>query len=589
MATLAAAGAKAAAAAAAGGDKQRARDQQAGAHAKEEMVRTRKLLESCGKGDLPALKALLFPSSAVPATSADGGGGSGGGGGKGTTSNESSAAPAGASKKEADAEAAVASRRVARTRDANGKSPLHFAAAAGRTATCHFLIDLVRGKDGAAAAYGMVNATDDDGSTPLALCVAAAPDDTVAATTRCLLASAANPTLANKRGVTPLHRAAGEGHCDVMAALLDNQASKQRVDMDRMSDTGSALHWAAAHKRLDAIALLAERGAALDQPNAAGLAPIMVAAAVGAGDVVQALARAGASTAGELPGGITLLHMCTEVPDDSQSLTAVRAVMETEAGRAAVLRRYTPKGAAAGASAAQGLLPIELAARVGNTSVVELLRAPSASVLGTLFDGAVGDANASVANIMAAGAKARAEAEAAAEAAQERQAAQAASSSSLPGDVSAPMATVLPRVTRPAANPENAAKAAALKDAGNAHFRANDLAAAIKCYTEGIELDGANQVLWSNRCACHLKQRHWDAAVFDASAALHIKSDWHKARVRLGKAFMGLERYEDAAVALWEVVQKTDDKDPTKETVTALFQKCIKKARKQHQAKQNSR
>ena len=81
-----------------------------------------------------------------------------------------------------------------------------------------------------------------------------------------------------------------------------------------------------------------------------------------------------------------------------------------------------------------------------------------------------------------------------------------------------------------------------------------------------------------------MNRKNYDAAVFDASAALHVKPDWLKARVRLGKAFMGLRRFEDAAVALWEVVQKEEDAD-TKETVEALFQKAIRLGRKEHKAK----
>ena len=86
--------------------------------------------------------------------------------------------------------------------------------------------------------------------------------------------------------------------------------------------------------------------------------------------------------------------------------------------------------------------------------------------------------------------------------------------------------------------------------------------------------------MWGNRCACHLKLKKYDAAVFDASAALQIDKTWLKARTRLGQAFMGLERFEDAAVTLWEVVQKSEDGE-AKERVTSMFQKCIRRAKQQ--------
>lgn len=93
-------------------------------------------------------------------------------------------------------------------------------------------------------------------------------------------------------------------------------------------------------------------------------------------------------------------------------------------------------------------------------------------------------------------------------------------------------------------------------------------------------MNGGNHILWGNRCACHLKLKKYDAAVFDASAALQIDKTWLKARTRLGQAFMGLERFEDAAVTLWEVVQKSEDGE-AKERVTSMFQKCIRRAKQQ--------
>jgi tetratricopeptide (TPR) repeat protein len=141
------------------------------------------------------------------------------------------------------------------------------------------------------------------------------------------------------------------------------------------------------------------------------------------------------------------------------------------------------------------------------------------------------------------------------------------------------MSIILPQVT--AANESNTDEADQCKEKGNDFFRKGDLENAITAYSEGIALNGGNKILWSNRCACHLKLKMWDAAIFDASAALHIDATWHKARVRLGQAFMGLERYEDAAVALWEVVQKSEEGE-AKDRVTSLFQKAIRKAKQQH-------
>lgn len=150
-------------------------------------------------------------------------------------------------------------------------------------------------------------------------------------------------------------------------------------------------------------------------------------------------------------------------------------------------------------------------------------------------------------------------------------------------DDGTPMKVLLPQITAAATKDKDKIAAEACKQKGNDLFKTGALEEAIAAYSEGIALNGGNHILWGNRCACHLKLKKWDAAVFDASAALHIDKTWHKARVRLGQGFMGLERYEDAAVTLWEVVQKSEDGD-AKERVQSLFQKAVRKAKQQHKA-----
>ena len=528
-------------------------DAKGGEVAKEEMVLTRRFLEACGAGDLEALKRLLF---------------------------------------EELNEEGQAHLRVKKTRDATGKSAMHFAAAAGQAETCAFLYRLVCDNLGANQAKELANAVDEDGSTPLSLCAAAAPAESVVSTSQTLLDFGADPHIANHRGVGPLHRAAGEGHCEVISLLLDRAPddtknhsemtqTKARMINVTSEETGSPLHWAAGEKRVAAVRLLVDRGAELDVPNSAGLAPILLAAAVGCGEAVAVLAEAGASLDVELPGGINLLHICAEMQDPEQAATGIRSVlaaMDKAEKERACAQKYDDQGLR------KGLYAVELAARTGNRAAVELLReASSQTVLQSVVGG---DSDTSVEAIVKAAAKAKSlEDEAVKKAELEGS---GSHDDSQQHASSAPMSVLLPSLTRKAKTEEDATKAEEQKGEGNNHFRAGRVEDAIASYSKGLEYDGANHVLWGNRCACYLRLKNYDAAVFDASAALHVKPDWLKARVRLGKAFMGLKRYEDAAVALWEVVQKEKDQD-TKDTVDALFQKAIRLGRKQHKAKMTGR
>ena len=56
----------------------------------------------------------------------------------------------------------------------------------------------------------------------------------------------------------------------------------------------------------------------------------------------------------------------------------------------------------------------------------------------------------------------------------------------------------------------------ALKDEGNKAFAAKDYDKAIGLFSQAIELDPSNHVLWSNRSAAKAGKRLWDAALEDA-------------------------------------------------------------------------
>ena len=73
-------------------------------------------------------------------------------------------------------------------------------------------------------------------------------------------------------------------------------------------------------------------------------------------------------------------------------------------------------------------------------------------------------------------------------------------------------------------------QAAKLKDQGNSHLQAGDLAKAVECYTEAISLDPSNHVFYSNRSAAYAKDKKYEQALADAKKCVELKPDWSKVR-----------------------------------------------------------
>ncbi|KAL4801958.1 hypothetical protein BDV18DRAFT_147900 [Aspergillus unguis] len=93
----------------------------------------------------------------------------------------------------------------------------------------------------------------------------------------------------------------------------------------------------------------------------------------------------------------------------------------------------------------------------------------------------------------------------------------------------------------------------ALKAEGNKAFSAKDYPTAIEKFTQAIELDSNNHVLYSNRSAVYAAQRNYEKALADADKAVEIKPDWSKGHQRKGAAYRGLgdllsahDAYEEA-------------------------------------------
>jgi ankyrin repeat protein len=119
------------------------------------------------------------------------------------------------------------------------------------------------------------------------------------------------------------------------------------------------------------------------------------------------------------------------------------------------------------------------------------------------------------------------------------------------------------------------------KEKGNAHFIKKQWEDAIGEYTKAIALQPHVATYYSNRSACYMSTRQYELALYDAIVAQCLDPEWSKAYYRVAVARLELQRYEDAAVAAWEGLQK----QPENEELQSLLRKCVKKGRTDYHQK----
>lgn len=88
-----------------------------------------------------------------------------------------------------------------------------------------------------------------------------------------------------------------------------------------------------------------------------------------------------------------------------------------------------------------------------------------------------------------------------------------------------------------------------LKNQGNAALNAGRFDEAIKAYSDAIQLDENNHVLYSNRSAAYLKAGKAQEALNDAEKTVQINPTWAKGYSRKGAALFKLENWEECFTA----------------------------------------
>eukprot|EP00276_Gloeochaete_wittrockiana_P003299 CAMPEP_0184646954 /NCGR_PEP_ID=MMETSP0308-20130426/3778_1 /TAXON_ID=38269 /ORGANISM="Gloeochaete witrockiana, Strain SAG 46.84" /LENGTH=576 /DNA_ID=CAMNT_0027077481 /DNA_START=36 /DNA_END=1766 /DNA_ORIENTATION=+ len=113
-------------------------------------------------------------------------------------------------------------------------------------------------------------------------------------------------------------------------------------------------------------------------------------------------------------------------------------------------------------------------------------------------------------------------------------------------------------------------QAEAAKNKGNEAFKASKHDEAVKYFSEAIELDPLNHVLYSNRSASYASLGQYDKALEDATKCVDIKSDWAKGYSRKGFALTKLNQF-DEAIATYK---KGLELDPSNEQLLAGLQEA---------------
>ncbi|CAG6003358.1 unnamed protein product [Menidia menidia] len=89
-------------------------------------------------------------------------------------------------------------------------------------------------------------------------------------------------------------------------------------------------------------------------------------------------------------------------------------------------------------------------------------------------------------------------------------------------------------------------KATALKDKGNEAYTKEDYETAVKYYSDGLAEVRDMQPLYTNRAQAYIKLGRYKEAISDCEWALKCNERCIKAYVHMGKAYLGLKKYNEA-------------------------------------------
>ena len=260
---------------------------------------------------------------------------------------------------------------LASSKDNNGVTPLHAAAASGRKDAADFLL----------ACNVDPNAKDARGETPLHFAAHWGSKDVA----ELLLTHKAEVNAGDNIGLTPLHSAAWWGHRGAAELLLAHQA-----DANAKTECGlTPLHLAASGNYSEVVELLLAHGAGINAKDSDGVTPLHVAAEGGHKGVAELMLAHGAEANAKDSNGVTPLHLASAggYRNVAELLLAHGAEINTKdhdgatplheaaaAGHRDMAEWLLAHQAEVNATDSSGATPLHEAASAGHQDVVELLR-----------------------------------------------------------------------------------------------------------------------------------------------------------------------------------------------------------------------
>lgn len=369
----------------------------------------------------------------------------------------------------------------------------------------------------------MASLVDETGETPLKLAILSNHADLAK-----YLVEQGAPVREVYNGVSAMQIASGYSTVDMLQYLVDHGGDVKR---GTGGDIGSPLHWATCHNHSANVRFLLEHGADPNVENSSGSSPLLIACINTNATIIQLLLDAGADPTVSLPGGITALHIVSETghlasvqPFIAHPLAKTLANTHTKDR----FHRY----------------PVEFAAESDSADVVELLLP-----LTTAFAGK------SVSDMMKT----------------ERDRKQATKPSE-------PVKTIPEGPSQ-----ETLSKVNAAKKKGNEYFGQGKFEDALKYYSNAIEMNPKDHILYSNRAAAHLSLNHYTEALVDADTCIQLCETWPKGHYRKGMVYFSQNQFVDAATAFYRGCELV----PANKELKDMFAKSIELGKEQH-TKENS-